>query len=67
MVQRVSESVAGKASVVVVDIDEQPEIAREYNVRGIPTLLIFKDGKVVDQVRARDEEGIRQQLLAHAG
>ena len=66
MVQRVRESVSGKATVIVVDVDEHPDLARDYKVRGIPALLIFKNGEVVDQVRSRDENGIREQLLSHA-
>jgi len=41
---------AGKAKIVKVDVDDNPEIAGRYGVRGIPTLLVFKGGKVVDQI-----------------
>lgn len=34
--------------VVTVNIDDAPEAPSKYGVRGIPTLMIFKDGKVVD-------------------
>lgn len=40
----------GKAKVVKVDIDENPQTPSEYRVRGIPTLLLFKGGEVVDQI-----------------
>jgi thioredoxin 1 len=32
----------------VLVIDDNPDIAAKYNVRGIPTLIIFKDGKAYD-------------------
>lgn len=37
-----------KVTVVKVDIDESPSIAASYGVQSIPTIVIFKDGKVVD-------------------
>ena len=35
--------------VAKLDVDELPEIAKEYRVASIPTLMVFKDGKVVNQ------------------
>jgi thioredoxin 1 len=40
----------GKAKVVKVNVDEEPMLAAEYGVRSIPTLLFFRDGKVVEQL-----------------
>jgi len=36
----------GRLKVAKVNIDQNPKTPRNYNVRGIPTLMIFKDGKV---------------------
>ncbi|MBT8141260.1 MAG: thioredoxin TrxA [Gammaproteobacteria bacterium] len=36
----------GKVGIVKLNIDENPSIARKYGVRGIPTLLLFRDGNV---------------------
>lgn len=41
---------SGKAKVGKVDVDSNPEIAAQYGIRSIPTLMIFKDGKVVEQI-----------------
>lgn len=38
----------GDLKVVKVNIDEAPEAPTKYGVRGIPTLMVFKDGQVVD-------------------
>ena len=40
---------AGKVKVGKLDVDSNGGTAMRYNVRGIPTLLLFKDGRVVEQ------------------
>ena len=40
----------GRVKVVKVDVDINPESATNYNVRGIPNLVFFKGGKMVDQI-----------------
>lgn len=49
-VDAVADEYAGKAKVVKVDVDAEQDIAMQYGISSIPTLLFFKDGKVVDQV-----------------
>ena len=40
---------AGKLTVAKMDIDENPMTPNEYAVRGIPTMLLFRGGKLLDQ------------------
>ncbi len=40
----------GKVKIGKVDVDNNPQISMNYGIRSIPTLLIFRDGKVVDQI-----------------
>ncbi|MCF7668953.1 MAG: thioredoxin [Verrucomicrobia bacterium] len=40
----------GKAKVGNVNVDEEQELASQFSIRAIPTLLIFKGGEVVDQI-----------------
>jgi thioredoxin 1 len=49
-VDAISEEFAGKAKVFKVDVDSEPDLAGRYNVMSIPNLLLFKEGKLVDQV-----------------
>ena len=39
----------GRVKVTTVDIDESPATAQKFRIRGVPTLLMIKDGKVVGQ------------------
>tara|TARA_B100000085_G_scaffold278363_1_gene300078 strand:- start:252 stop:524 length:273 start_codon:yes stop_codon:yes gene_type:complete len=39
----------GAVEVVKVNVDEEPDISQEYNIRGIPTFIYFEDGKVVNK------------------
>ncbi len=50
VVDEVATEYQGKAKVGKLDVDNNPGVATRYQVRGIPTLLLFKDGAVVDQV-----------------
>jgi thioredoxin 1 len=40
----------GKAKVGKLDVDNNQRVAMQYGIRSIPALLIFKDGKVIDQI-----------------
>ena len=50
VVEEVANEYAGKAKVFKVDVDANSEIASEYGVMSIPALLLFKEGKLVDQL-----------------
>jgi len=40
----------GKVKVAKVNVDNSPNIAVKYGIRSIPTVIFFKDGKMVDQI-----------------
>lgn len=47
--EELAKEMSGKLKIVKVNVDEAPELAGQWGVRSIPTLLIFKNGTVVDQ------------------
>lgn len=57
----------GRAKVVKLDVDESPAVAGKYGIQGIPTLLVFKAGRVVEQrVGALPKTELARMLDAHA-
>ena len=46
ILEEVAKSVEGYGKVVKLNVDEEPDVARKYGIRSIPTLIIFKDGRV---------------------
>jgi len=49
VVEEISNQYAGEVAVGKVDVDKNPELAKQFRVMSIPTLILFKDGKIVDQ------------------
>jgi len=65
-VDAVAELYAGRVKVGKLNVDENNQTGMRYNVRGIPTLLVFKGGKVVEQrVGAIGKSDMQKMLDAH--
>jgi len=50
VVEAVAKDYAGRLNVAKVNVDDNPTLAIRYGIRGIPTLLIFKEGRVASQI-----------------
>jgi thioredoxin 1 len=65
-VDAIATEYAGKLKVAKVDVDENGGTAMRYNIRGIPTLLLFKGGRVVEQrVGAVGKSEVVKMLQSH--
>jgi thioredoxin 1 len=58
VVEQIATDFKGKVKVGKMDIDKHQGVAQKYNIRSIPTLLVFKGGKVVDTVVGADRTRI---------
>ena len=50
VVEELSKEYAGKLKVVKMNVDDNPNTPSKYGVRGIPNLILFKNGQVADQI-----------------
>ena len=50
IIEEIANDYSGKVAVGKVDVDNNNQVAMKYGIRSIPTLLLFKNGEVVDQV-----------------
>lgn len=63
IIEDLADEFAGRAKVGKLDVDDNPQIAQEYGVRSIPTLLFFEDGEVQEQlVGAAGKQPLKETL-----
>ena len=66
IVEEIATDFEGKAVVGKVDVDNNQQVSVDYGIRNIPTVLIFKNGQVVDKiVGVASKEVIAEKLSAH--
>jgi thioredoxin 1 len=64
-VKQIADDYAGRVKVAKVDTDANLQVSTRFNIRSLPTFLIFRDGKVVDQViGAVPRQAIENKLAA---
>ena len=65
-IDKIAKDYAGKVKVGKLNTDDNPGTAMRYGIRGIPTLLLFKGGQVVEQrVGAMGKSEVQKMLDAH--
>lgn len=67
-VEEIAKQYKGKLKVGKMDVDEHQKIPQQYGIRSIPTLLLFKGGRVVDTIvgavpKTKLEESVKKALL----
>ncbi|HLR73769.1 MAG TPA: thioredoxin [Virgibacillus sp.] len=67
VLEELDEEMGDKVQIVKLDVDDNQETAGKYGVMSIPTLLLFKDGNVVDQVVGfQPKEALAELINKHA-
>ena len=62
-VEAVAAEYAGRANVVKINVDEQPELAGRYGIMSIPTIIVFKNGEIAEQVVGAVKRGKLKEML----
>ena len=66
VLENVAVSLAGKIKIVKVNVDQLPQIAAQFGIRSIPTLLVMKGGQVQEQmIGAMNQADLEAKLQAH--
>ena len=66
VIRELGDELAGRAKVVQVDVDEEPELASRYEVRSIPNFVVIKDGEVKARlVGAQSKESLLGAITPH--
>jgi len=63
IVEELAPSYEGRAVITKMNVDDNPEVAQKYGVTSIPTLMMFKGGKLVDRVVGAMPKGELQKFI----
>jgi thioredoxin 1 len=67
-VEAVAEKYSGNARVMKLNVDDNPSVSQRYGIKGIPTLILFKNGKEEERVVGATSEGaISRMIDKHIG
>ena len=61
----IAEEVGNKGVVAKINVDDNRQAGQRYNIRGIPSLLVLKNGKEVARIRAGSKEQLLQAFRRH--
>jgi len=66
ILEELNDELEGKVQIAKVNVDENGSIAAQYNIRAIPTLLLFKGGELADQfVGMVGKDDLKSKLAGH--
>ena len=63
LIEELAPNYEGKATIAKVNVDDNPGIAQRYGITSIPTLMMFKDGKLVDRAVGAMPKGELQKFI----
>ena len=63
IIDNVAESLKGSAKVYKINVDENPQTAEKYGITGIPAALVFKGGRIADQMTGLRPQAVYESAL----
>ena len=67
VLEQIADEMHGKVRIGKVNVDEESSLAGRYGIQSIPTLLLFKDGRVVDQYIGATSRDVLVKMLQKHG
>lgn len=67
VIEELAAQYGDKVDFVKINVDENPETPRKYNIRGIPTLILFKNGEAINTTVGAVPKGQIEDILKKAG
>lgn len=64
VVEELAQEYAGQINVLKMNVDENPNTPGKYGIRAIPTLILFKDGEVAEQVTGAVSKANLKQMIS---
>ncbi len=64
--EELSNQYSGKVKVVKMDVDANPQVPSQFGIRGIPTVILFKGGQMVDQIVGNQPREVIENLITKA-
>lgn len=64
--EEISATYNGKVKIMKMDVDQNREIPARFGIRGIPTLILFKNGKMLDQIVGNQPKEVIEELISKA-
>ena len=66
IIEELAEEYKGKVKVAKHNVDENPQVAGQYQITGIPTVLFFKDGELIDRYVGVQPKGVYESAIKNA-
>lgn len=63
VIEELASEYAGKAVIAKLNVDDNPDVPTKFNVRGIPTFLLFKNGELQDKIVGATSKKILQEKI----
>jgi len=67
-IEELAREYSGKVKIGKVNVDQNQDLAEKYGIRGIPTLILFKNGHIAEQtVGVQSKEALQKMINKHLG